>query len=363
MVHLNDSERIEILMILGYGDRRRSYSEVVNIFNEIHPAREPISKSAVAKTFKRFRDTGGVRERPKSGRPKRVTNEENSLNVMLNLVENPKTSVRELALNNDMSRRSVQRILKSGKYHPYKIQLLQELSEDDFDRRTEFCEIMTERIDQNPNFLNSIVFSDESTFCLNGHVNRHNSRYWSDTNPHWMEETHTQRPGKVNVWCGIIGPHIIGPVFINGNLTSEKYLQMLREDIVPQIRRLFPNYNNGNIPAEQIWFQQDGAPPHFGQQVRAYLDQIFADRWIGRRGTIEWPARSPDLTPLDFFLWGYLKNRVYVNRPHNIEELKERIRLEINNIPANMLTNCLQNCVQRFYYCQEVNGEHFEHLL
>uniref|UniRef100_A0AAX7UMF9 Uncharacterized protein n=1 Tax=Astatotilapia calliptera TaxID=8154 RepID=A0AAX7UMF9_ASTCA len=50
------------------------------------------------------------------------------------------------------------------------------------------------------------------------------------------------------------------------------------------------------------FFQQDGAPPHYGCQVRAFLDEQFPGKWIGRRGPVEWPPRSPDLTPLDFYL-------------------------------------------------------------
>jgi hypothetical protein len=44
-----------------------------------------------------------------------------------------------------------------------------------------------------------------------------------------------------------------------------------------------------------MWFylQQDGAPPHYHRHVRAYLDDTLPERWIGRRGAIEYPPRSP----------------------------------------------------------------------
>ena len=58
-------------------------------------------------------------------------------------------------------------------------------------------------------------------------------------------------------------------------------------------------------------FQQDGAPPHFRLTVRAHLEETYGDRWIGRGGPTSWPPRSPDLTPLDFYAWGYMKNYVY----------------------------------------------------
>ena len=121
----------------------------------------------------------------------------------------------------------------------------------------------------------------------------------------------------------------------------------MRERIVPRLRELFPSYQNTELPAETIWFQQNCTPPHFESQVRQkLLHETFSDRWIGRRGTSEWPDRSPDLTPLDFFLWVYLKNRVYINRPIHIEELRESIRSEIVSIPPETLINSLQNFIQ-----------------
>ncbi|KAJ8939126.1 hypothetical protein NQ318_012366 [Aromia moschata] len=92
------------------------------------------SKSTVSKTLQRFHETGGVKDRPKSGRPVSVTNQENSLNVMLDVVENPINSTQQRAVNHNMSRYSIQKICKREKFRPYKIHMLQELSEDDFDR-------------------------------------------------------------------------------------------------------------------------------------------------------------------------------------------------------------------------------------
>ncbi|VEN42073.1 unnamed protein product, partial [Callosobruchus maculatus] len=127
------------------------------------------------------------------------------------------------------------------------------------------------------------------------HVNRQNCRYWTDENPHWMREEHTQYPQKVNVWAGIVGNHIVGPFFIDGNLNGDKYLELLQNYVVPTLANLHPDPANPQVPANTIWFQQDGAPPHYQMNVRQYLNQIFPNRWIGRRGSMEWPARSPDL--------------------------------------------------------------------
>lgn len=131
-------------------------------------------------------------------------------------------------------------------------------------------------------------------------MNRQNYRYWSSTNTNWAIESHTQYQ-FVKVWAGIVRDRIIGPYFLEDTLTGHRYLQFLRNKLIPDLYIMFSNANNPNIPDESIWFQQDGAPPHFSREVRQYLNKVFPGRWIGRRGHLEWPARSPDLTPIDFF--------------------------------------------------------------
>ena len=71
--------------------------------------------------------------------------------------------------------------------------------------------------------------------------------------------------------------------------------------------------------------------------VRAWWYQKFPGRWLGRRGTHEWPAGSPDLTPCDFFLWGWAKEEVYRTKPHTMEQLEDRIRNVITNVPHDFL--------------------------
>ncbi|GBM49030.1 hypothetical protein AVEN_153546-1 [Araneus ventricosus] len=90
---------------------------------------------------------------------------------------------------------------------------------------------------------------------------------------------------------------------------------MLEMYAVPQMQQHQPD----------VIFQQDGTPPHWGMIVRDFLDENFPDRWCGRGGPIPWPPRSPDITPLDFFLWGFVKNIVYKTPVPSLDELKRRI--------------------------------------
>ena len=78
------------------------------------------------------------------------------------------------------------------------------------------------------------------------------------------------------------------------HLLQEIHLDMLELYVAPQLEEF------------QLWiiFQQDGAPPHWGSDVRRFLDATFPNRWIGRDGPTPWPPRSPDITPLTSFYGG-----------------------------------------------------------
>ena len=113
---------------------------------------------------------------------------------------------------------------------------------------------------------------------------------------------------------------------------------------------------------QNIWFQQDGAAAHCGREVRAYLDTPFPHRWIGRRGEIEWPAKSPDLTPLHYFLWGYLKGKVYSTQPQSLDELQNQILQEATLIDREMIRKAVTHFHNLTAFCQEAQGFQFEHL-
>jgi hypothetical protein len=91
---------------------------------------------------------------------------------------------------------------------------------------------------------------------------------------------------------------------------------------------------------QREYFQQDGAPPHVAHQTINYLQEFFGDRLVSRD---RWPPRSPDLTPLDFYLFGSLKTKVFRNRIHTLEELQAAIVEEINNIDQHTLQRVFNN--------------------
>lgn len=121
------------------------------------------------------------------------------------------------------------------------------------------------------------------------------------------------------VWLGVIDTKIIGPYVFELGVNSNSYLNMLQEFAVPELRRL-------GINTTDIIYMHDGAPPHISLQVRNFLTENFFG-WIGRGdgSVLEWPPRSPDFNPLDFFVWGFLADLVYYIKPTNIHELRMKI--------------------------------------
>ena len=79
-----------------------------------------------------------------------------------------------------------------------------------------------------------------------------------------------------------------------------------------------------------------GATSHTARETIQLLHKKFPGRVLSRSGDQNWPPRSCDLTPLDFFLWGYLKSQIYVNKPTTIRALKEEIQRCIDEIQPHL---------------------------
>ena len=111
-----------------------------------------------------------------------------------------------------------------------------------------------------------------------------------------------------------------------------------------------------------MWFQHDGCPTHYAVNVREYLNIQFPTRWIGRGSLFLWPPRSPDLTVLDFYLWGRLKDIVYKTRPTTREDMILRIRNGIASISVAEIETAVNGTRRRLQSCIDNKDKHFEHL-
>jgi hypothetical protein len=116
------------------------------------------------------------------------------------------------------------------------------------------------------------------------------------------------------VWIRIAGDIFLGLCYMTGSLLNgvvifwELFYRGCLEDAPLDVRR-------------NLWFQHDGYPVHYEEGVQQWLNATYPRRWIGRRWSIAWSPRSPDLTPVDCFLWGHLKGHGYVIPPRTNGDL------------------------------------------
>lgn len=98
---------------------------------------------------------------------------------------------------------------------------------------------------------------------------------------------------------------------------------------------------------------------------REFLNGLktFDKRFISLKTECTWPPHTPDLSPLDFFLWGYLKDRLYKVQPKNTDQLKQSIRCENRKITGDMCNNVMENFMKRVEMVRRHNGRHFEYML
>ncbi|GFW50760.1 uncharacterized protein TNCV_3590421 [Trichonephila clavipes] len=167
----------------------------------------------------------------------------------------------------------------------------------------------------------------------------------------WTDEAHFSLHGPFffETQCAVNG-------WITETVNAQRYLTLLRQIVVPCL------IQRGQI--SNVTFMQDGATSHTANPVKAFLIQTFGeDRIVSRHCRYPWPPRSPDLTPADFWLWGYLKSRVYLSGPSSLSELKDAIHREVSSIHPDMLHSAVAGFVTRLECLLPCGGRHVEHIL
>ncbi|KAJ4441976.1 hypothetical protein ANN_11840 [Periplaneta americana] len=125
----------------------------------------------------------------------------------------------------------------------------------------------------------------------------------------------------VSVRAAISNHGIISPIFFEETVNQVRYKIMLKSSFIAHLMAK-------DLPMETQWFMQDGARPHTANTVLDYLHEMFDLRVMSHRFPEQhgcdkmWPPRSPDINPCDFFLWRFLKEKVYERRPENVVQLR-----------------------------------------
>ncbi len=338
----------EVCYIVEHYFRTSSYDAVREKFRLKFGDTRALHNTTIKRIIDRFQKDHTLERRKGSGRPKTARTAANREEVRIAITQNPRLSVRKLSAAVSVSRPSTHRLLKELKLYPYRFSVRQELKIPDYHRRLVYCRWLRNFIRPGIAKFDNVFFSDEAWVHLDGYVNAQNYRLWASENPEAFVEKGLH-PQKLGIWCAISRKRVVGPFFFSQTINAERY-QAIITDFIASLE-----------PEERdCWFQQDGATAHTAESTIAFLKEFFGERLITRP---LWPPRSPDLTPPDFFLWGFIKDRVFTRGPDSVEKLKEFITDAIEEITPEMLKSVFRNLQRRISVCIAVQGGHIEHML
>ncbi|GFX18162.1 DUF4817 domain-containing protein [Trichonephila clavipes] len=289
----------------------------------------PLTPSGLLKFVKRFEETGKLEDRARAGRPCLKEARAPCIAVEMEAIASEAASgtnsareaARRLGLPSSSVRNILRRILQ---LYPYKLQSCHELLPADTAQKEAFAKWAFSKMEQDPIWVFNILWTYEAHFSFHGDVNNHNCPIWVTSNP-------------LNGW-------------ITETVNAQRYLTLRRETVVPCL------IQRGQIA--NVTFMQDGATSHTANPVKAFLIQTFGEDKSSRRCRYTWPPWSPDLTPADFWLWGYLKSRVYLSGPSSLSELKDAIRREVSSIHPDVLHSTVAGFVTRLECLLPCGGGH-----
>jgi hypothetical protein len=150
-----------------------------------------------------------------------------------------------------------------------------------------------------------------------------------------------------------------GPFFMpeDERVNQYTYRDLLENKVFPVMKESL-----GQARFRRLVWQQDGAKPHQARMVMEWLDSIFKEKMLAiksLRGDT-WAPYSPDCNPCDFFLWGYMKAKVYQPLPPTMAALKRKIKAEFARIPDMMVQRAILNMKKRGELMVAAGGKQFE---
>ena len=323
--------------ILAYAEINYSGSAISKILS--------IPKSTVNRILAKFKKNKTVARNKGSGRPKKLAVYEEKL-VLNEIEENPKISLRKISkkieakTQKKVSHATIRNSLNGFgiKCHsPIKKPFLRPVH---IKRRFEISEAiikMPEKISK------TIIFSDESKFNLfysdgQQYVWRNKNSGLQNKN---LSKTIKGGGGSVMVWACFSHSGVGNIKIIEETMTGPVYVDILS-------RNLFESADKMGL--HSFIFQQDNDPKH----TSCIAKEFFAENNIN---ALEWPARSPDLNPIEH-LWAHIKIKIAERMPKNISELKRFIIEEWNGIPKEVCEKYALSFKNRALAIYKAGGNH-----
>lgn len=307
--------------IVGFIEGGNNFTECGKFYN--------IDPSTARRIYWKYKDTGDVADKKRSGKPNKVEEEEKK--IIVNELENKHENTRKIGLMHNISHQTVIQIAHEDDLL-YKIpKIIPKLTSSHIKLRYEFCQFYQNK--DNSKWF----YCDESAFEL-----------FRNTIGVWTHDKHPTLPmqkskQKLTVWAAIgkKGKTKICILTQGETIDKARYMQILEEYFLPAVKLFFPD--------NSFCLYQDNAPPHVAKDVRTWMKDTIPN-------VIKAPPNSPDLNPIEM-IWAILKQKVEKRNVNSIEELKVAIEEEWENIEQSKINHCIEHVEKRLKYVYENEGE------
>ena len=339
MPRISDNQRHQALGMIQGGMSRREIAR-----------RMQCSPSTITRLAQRHQQTGSLNDRPRPGRQREMTPQQDRYIILQHLRDRFRTAVQTSRETVGVHCRRIgastvrRRLRHNGlrARRPFRGNMLTP------QRRRNRLVWTQQRQRWAHRQWSSVLWSDESRFHLRHSDGR--TRVWRRRGERYVDpciqETDHWGGGSVMIWGGISLNHRTPLVVINGNLTAQRYInEVLRPTVIP----FFPRHQEVDI------FQQNNARAHSARVTTAFLN-------ANNVRTLPWPAFSPDLSPIEH-LWDQLGQAVRRRQPMPItlRQLENALQEEWNNIPQDRIRRLIRSMPRRCRACVAANGGHIRY--
>ena len=320
--------------------------------------------SSLKALVKKYRENGSMERKKGSGRPRSARTPENEAYVeemICSQEDQPGTheTPRKIAEEIEISHSSVCRIVRDKGYNQFKRLKTPQMNEATRKRRVDRASGLAEKFAKNPRMIERAVFQDESDFPLQVPLNSQNDRVYYKgkkkdvPDQNLFHETNRQSV-KAMVSAALTWHGVTRPIFVNRKglkVNAANYKKHLKKELFPAIEKVYPRND---------WiFIQDGATSHTSNTVQQFLKETIPRRFIRK---VQWPPKSRDSNPLDYFFWNEIKRKVYQGRLKKPFESEEEMIVKIKSVWKECATNLepirksMKQFVGRVRAVEECNG-------
>lgn len=304
-------------------------------------------RTFVYDAINRYKETKCNKDRRRSGRPRTKRTEIVIKRAREQIRRKKQRSVRKMASQLEMSKSSAHNLLRIDlQLTPYKKQKIHGVSAAVQEKRYE----RVQRI-LNWHAGDDIVFSDEKLFVLELPHNPQNDRIWAasiqDIPDNQLYVPRNQNSASVMVWGAVCKRGKLPLVFIEKGVKIDRnvYIRdILEAAALPGCQAIFGD--------EYYLFQQDGAPSHTANDTQRWCERNFCD-FMPKN---DWPPSSPDLNPLDFFVWGFMLEKLKNKKIQNLAHFKKIILKVWNEIPQEYIRAACNSFEKRLRLVKAAKG-------